>query len=122
MASGIRPWPLALRLPSRRSTQLLAPSSAASRSQRTEASRRAMTHPRYRTAAWRAVRKQVLARDGRLCQIKRPGCTVIATEVDHRVRPEAGGAEYDPANLRAACKACNVGKRNAELAARAAGR
>ena len=58
----------------------------------------------------------MLARDGRRCQIKLPGCTLIATECDHIVRPEEGGAQYDPANLQAVCKPCNVAKRNRELA------
>lgn len=58
----------------------------------------------YRTAAWRLVRRQVLVRDGHLCQIRLPGCTTVADSVDHRIEVDDGGAWYDPANLQAACK------------------
>ena len=81
-----------------------------------------MTHPRYQTRAWRAARKSVLARDRRVCQIRLPGCLGVANSVDHKVRPEDGGATYDESNLQAACRPCNTAKRNMELAARAAGR
>jgi 5-methylcytosine-specific restriction endonuclease McrA len=53
---------------------------------------------------WRKVRRRVLLRDGGLCQIRGPGCTVKATQVDHIVPVNAGGALYDEANLRAACQ------------------
>jgi 5-methylcytosine-specific restriction endonuclease McrA len=65
----------------------------------------------YGARAWRAVRLVVLARDGHLCRIQGPRCTLNATEVDHIVRPEDGGAWYDPANLRASCGPCNRGRR-----------
>lgn len=58
-------------------------------------------------AAWRRVRKLVLERDGYLCQIKGRHCTIDATCVDHIVPWRAGGAFYDPANLRASCDWCN---------------
>ena len=59
---------------------------------------------------WRRVRAKVLERDGYRCQIGYPGCTVLATQVDH-VRPlSAGGAKYDPANLRASCRRCNAAR------------
>lgn len=53
------------------------------------------------------VRKQVLERDGRVCQIRSPNCTVRATQVDHIVPLAEGGPQFDPANLRAACQSCN---------------
>src|SRR5664280_1276336 len=59
---------------------------------------------------WRRVRLTILERDGYLCRIKGPKCTVIATQVDHivPVKPDgSGGAWFEPANLRAACFACN---------------
>lgn len=59
------------------------------------------------TQAWRRLRRAVLDRDLGLCQIKGPRCTRYATEVDHIVPRVDGGAVFDPANLRAACKACN---------------
>ena len=78
-----------------------------------------MSHPRYKSRAWLAVRKQVLARDGQRCQIQAAGCLGRATEVDHIIRPEDGGSELHMTNLRASCKPCNVSKRNRQAAARA---
>lgn len=71
---------------------------------------RSTTSPVYRHKAWRQVRPVVLERDGYRCQIKDKRCTGRATEVDHIVPFADGGALYDPDNLRAACKACNVGR------------
>jgi 5-methylcytosine-specific restriction protein A len=62
---------------------------------------------RYRTPGWKQVRAFVLDRDRWVCQIRDKGCTHGATEVDHIVAAVEGGAFYDPANLRAACKRCN---------------
>jgi 5-methylcytosine-specific restriction protein A len=61
--------------------------------------------------AWRRVRLTILRRDGYLCQIRGPRCTGEATEVDHIVPIIVGGARLDPANLRAACQACNGDRR-----------
>jgi 5-methylcytosine-specific restriction protein A len=67
----------------------------------------------YTTAAWKKLRLQVLARDGHICQVRGPGCTPNLAvpgraTVDH-IRPLAlGGAQFDPANLRAACRRCNA--------------
>jgi 5-methylcytosine-specific restriction protein A len=61
----------------------------------------------YATPEWRTVRRYILDRDAQLCQIAGPLCTTVATEVDHVVELAAGGAAFDPANLRAACKSCN---------------
>jgi 5-methylcytosine-specific restriction enzyme A len=81
---------------------------------------RLMTHPRYRSQAWRSVRRQVLIRDGYRCQLRCcAGCLILANSVDHTVRPEDGGATYDLTNLKACCKPCNTAKRNAQLAERA---
>lgn len=59
---------------------------------------------------WKQVRKLVLARDRYLCQLKRPGCTHAASQVDHIIEPDQGGSWYDPRNLQAACRACNASK------------
>lgn len=67
---------------------------------------------RYNDAAWRRVRKVVLARDDHTCQIKGANCTGVATQVDHIVPITRGGAYLDPANLRASCKRCNVSRAN----------
>lgn len=63
-----------------------------------------------RSPAWRRVRLTVLERDGYLCQLRLPGCTVTATTVDHLVSRARGGAALDPNNLRAACTPCNSRK------------
>jgi 5-methylcytosine-specific restriction protein A len=56
---------------------------------------------------WRKLRLRVLDRDGWLCQVRLPVCTVDATTVDHVVPLARGGARLDPANCRAACGPCN---------------
>ncbi len=76
-----------------------------------------MTKPTYRDPRWKAVRLAVLRRDAYTCQIKRPKCRTLATEVDHIRAVSDGGAPFDAANLRAACKGCNVGARNVRVAA-----
>jgi hypothetical protein len=58
----------------------------------------------------------VLQRDNYRCQIRGRRCLGSANEVDHIVPIVAGGAMYDPANLRAACKPCNSGRVSAERA------
>jgi 5-methylcytosine-specific restriction protein A len=63
-------------------------------------------------SAWRRVRPMVLARDGGLCQLRLEGCTAIATEVDHIVPVDAGGALYDMDNLRSSCTHCNRRREN----------
>jgi hypothetical protein len=63
-------------------------------------------HPAYR-GPWRRVRQSTLERDQHRCQINGPGCTGVATEVDHIVPVTQGGAWYEGANLRAACRTCN---------------
>lgn len=67
--------------------------------------------PRPRTEldnrAWRRLSAAVIARDQHTCQIRGPHCTRIATTTDHIVARVEGGAVWDPANLRAACRQCN---------------
>jgi hypothetical protein len=58
------------------------------------------------TARWQRIRKSILDRDGRECQIRGRGCQGVATTVDHIV-PHALGGGDDPGNLRAACRPCN---------------
>jgi 5-methylcytosine-specific restriction endonuclease McrA len=79
-----------------------------------------VTHDRYRTSAWRSVRRTVLIRDGYLCQLKiAKRCRGTANSVDHRIRPEDGGSVYDPNNLVSCCVPCNTAKRNQQIAKRA---
>lgn len=74
----------------------------------------------YATAAWLAVRKRVLERDGRKCQIGLPGCRGWADGVDHVTELWEDGEKYDPANLVAACRPCNS-KKHVRVMARRAG-
>ena len=60
------------------------------------------------TAAYKALRRYVLERDGWACQIRGPRCLGYATEVDHIVARADGGDVYDPRNMRAACRPCNA--------------
>lgn len=71
-----------------------------------------MSEAFYRTAQWRRVQAAVLARDGHRCRIRGPKCTVVATEADHIVPSADGGSKFDPDNLRAACKSCNIRRAN----------
>ena len=57
---------------------------------------------------WRVIRKSVLDRDAHRCQIGLPGCTKVASHVDHIVPLAEGGARLDPDNLRASCPHCNL--------------
>lgn len=66
--------------------------------------------PRTYDHQWQRVRLRVLRRDQYKCRIQGPRCTGEATETDHIVPVEAGGARLDPANLRASCKPCNAGR------------
>lgn len=53
------------------------------------------------------MRRKVLERDGWRCrECGRAG----RLEVDHLVPLAAGGAEFDPANLRALCRSCHIAK------------
>jgi 5-methylcytosine-specific restriction endonuclease McrA len=71
--------------------------------------------PRLGTVAWRRLRLAVLDRDGWRCQLQGPGCTTVATCVDHVTARADGGDCWDPTNLRAACRPCN-GRGGAALA------
>jgi 5-methylcytosine-specific restriction protein A len=59
---------------------------------------------------WQRVRLVVLARDGHRCQLNRPGCTGVATQVDHIVPISEGGERLDSHNLRASCRHCNTSR------------
>lgn len=70
----------------------------------------------YSTAAWRRLRLRVLQRDGYLCQIRRAGCTLRATQVDHIIPrkdlPAGSTLNLDDTNLRASCANCNSARIN----------
>lgn len=58
---------------------------------------------------WAWTRSIVLRRDDRQCL----NCGAPATEVDHIVEIQDGGAEFDLANLRSLCHACHACKTSA---------
>jgi 5-methylcytosine-specific restriction endonuclease McrA len=62
------------------------------------------------TTRWRTLRAAILQRDHHRCTINAPGCTIVATCVDHIVQREHGGGD-EPSNLRAACMPCNLGRK-----------
>lgn len=66
---------------------------------------------------WREFRAAILQRDRYLCTIRGKGCTTTAPlvggHVDHIVMISMGGEKYDPANCRAACQTCNLGRKKA---------
>ena len=57
---------------------------------------------------WKWYRLAALRRDGKKCV--NPGCSRPATEVDHIVEIQDGGAEFDLSNLRSLCHACHATK------------
>ena len=59
---------------------------------------------------WAKLRQSILKRDGYLCQIAGPGCTMLATEVDHITH----GDDHDPSNLQALCHRCHAAKTASE--------
>ena len=59
---------------------------------------------------WTRIRRRILIRDRRTCQIQGPGCLGKATEVDH-IRP---GDDHGDDNLQAACAACHASKSGRE--------
>jgi 5-methylcytosine-specific restriction endonuclease McrA len=69
-----------------------------------------MSDRRYSTARWQRLRKALLARDGHQCMIGGPRCRGYATTVHHQI-PSSQAPElfWEPANLVAACGACNYG-------------
>jgi 5-methylcytosine-specific restriction endonuclease McrA len=76
--------------------------------------------PRYQSPAWRRLSRAIIERDGAVCQIRDRGCTQWATSADHIEAVVNGGAFWDPANLRAACRHCNSANGARVAAARAA--
>jgi 5-methylcytosine-specific restriction endonuclease McrA len=59
------------------------------------------------TLAYRRARAATLKRDGYRCQLRLPGCTEVATQVDHIVPMSKNGDPLSLANCRASCAHCN---------------
>ena len=64
----------------------------------------------YAHGSWPKIRLAILERDSWTCQIQAKRCTKRATHVDHIVPVSVGGSWFDPSNLRAACRTCNLGR------------
>lgn len=64
---------------------------------------------------WRTLRALILERDAHQCMIHGPGCTGVATTVDH-IQPRQLGGTDTAANLRASCKKCNYSRRHGTAA------
>lgn len=65
-----------------------------------------MANPRW-SGRWARTRRLVLERDRRRCTLELPGCTGVASHVDHIIPRRFGGTD-ELANLRAACPSCNL--------------
>jgi 5-methylcytosine-specific restriction endonuclease McrA len=59
-------------------------------------------------------RREILERDGHVCQLQLSGCSFVATVVDHVVNLAAGGDRDDLANRQAVCASCHAVKTEAE--------
>ena len=66
------------------------------------------------TAIYQRWRLRVLRRDRFTCQLRYPGCTRQAQEVDHITPITLGGSLLDPHNGQAVCKACHAVKTRVE--------
>lgn len=55
---------------------------------------------------WQTLRRRILARDKGICQLRLPGCTHRATDVDHIDNRD----DHGDGNLQAACSPCNQAK------------
>lgn len=68
----------------------------------------------YWTRKWKYTRRRQLSNEP-LCAINGPGCTRIATVVDH-IDPD--GPDFDFTNLQSACATCHSAKTAREVATR----
>ena len=68
-------------------------------------------HARLDPRRWAALRLRIFERDGYRCRkCGRAG----RLECDHVTPLEAGGAEWDPANLQTLCRRCHLAKTDRE--------
>lgn len=59
---------------------------------------------------WATIRNRIFRRDHYLCRLRFPGCTRVATEVDHIIR----GDDHRPQNLQSLCSNCHTVKTQLE--------
>jgi 5-methylcytosine-specific restriction protein A len=74
--------------------------------------------PFYQSREWKATRKQVLERDGYLCQCfecSKRTLPLSARVVDHIISIKRGGARLDPSNLQAMNMSCHQKKSAREV-------
>ena len=69
----------------------------------------------YNGPAWANARLACLERDDWLCRIKGPKCKTTATEADHIIPWDEGGAWYDLDNLRSVCRPCHNGRKQKRI-------
>lgn len=72
--------------------------------------RRGSAKARGYDATWRRLRGAVLAAEPRCVRCLAAGRVRLATEVDHIVPLDQGGARLDPENLQPLCHSCHVQK------------
>lgn len=63
----------------------------------------------YSTQRWQRLREAKLSADP-ICEYRYPGCTMIPTQVDHRVPINKGGDPWEWSNLASACHSCHSQK------------
>ena len=65
-------------------------------------------HPFYDTAAWKALRRQIVSRDGYRCTVCHVQLTSAQARVDHIQRmKDAPHLALEPGNLRTLCPRCD---------------
>lgn len=70
-------------------------------------------HPFYDSERWRALRFQILKRDGGRCALCGRFPPHVVLHVDHiKPRSRYPALEWDPNNLQVLCEDCNLGKSN----------
>ena len=60
-------------------------------------------------AGWEGLKAFVISRDGGRCQLRLPGCTLVATTADHILARARRGQTIET-NLRASCLHCNASR------------
>lgn len=72
--------------------------------------------PRITDRRWSVFRRQVMQRDNGRCRYRLPGCTEVATQVDHLMPRRLGAVLFDEANCFSVCHSCHREKERRERA------